>query len=237
MRQFILLLLTIAMMTVVLFACIASEKDEWVESNNSLQQRFVEEQQEEIEIVDDSTVATVLAPESPVGGVVRVEWAAENLVEGVFDGDGEDEIASDARDLALAMGWNASTGMFALSLGGVKTTSGPILEPVNARGEPFPHFIDPRTGQPVPPPPAALKWTPKEMRVPWNRELRSEFIREWARKGYRTPPGGWPSNDVHHIIPREWGGTNDFWNLVPVQQEIHRTLINKWWNAFVSMLD
>ena len=225
------------MMTVVLFACINSDQNEWKQSADTLEERFVEQQQEEIEVVSDSTVATVFAPESPVSGAAKVVWAGENLVEEAFDGDGDEEIVSDARDFALAMGWNAANGMFALSLGGVKETGGVILEPINARGDPFPNFIDPRTGQAVPPPPAALKWVSKEMRVPWNRELRSEFIREWARQGYRTPPGGWPSNDIHHIIPREWGGTNDFWNLVPVQQEVHRTLVNKWWNSFVSMLD
>jgi hypothetical protein len=223
------------MAVVVLGACLNSDQNEWTQSANTLQDRFVEQQQEEIDIVSDDKIATVFAPESPVSGGARVVWAGENLIEGVFDGDSEDEIISDARDLTLAMGWNASTGLFALSLGGVKSVKGPILEPVNARGDIFPDIIDPRTGQKLSPPPADLVWVEKANRVPWSRELRSEFIREWARKGYRTPPGGWPSNDLHHIIPREWGGTNDFWNLVPVLKETHRTILNRWWNAYVSM--
>lgn len=33
----------------------------------------------------------------------------------------------------------------------------------------------------------------------------------------KTKRGGWAEYDIHHIKPREYGGTNDFWNLVPVQ--------------------
>jgi hypothetical protein len=38
--------------------------------------------------------------------------------------------------------------------------------------------------------------------------------------------------DIHHITPREFGGTNDFWNLVPVERSIHQTQFNPFWSQF-----
>lgn len=35
--------------------------------------------------------------------------------------------------------------------------------------------------------------------------------------------------DIHHIKPREYGGTNDFWNLTPVQRRTHQQEFNKFW--------
>lgn len=34
--------------------------------------------------------------------------------------------------------------------------------------------------------------------------------------------------DVHHIIPREYGGTNDYSNLIPLAVSDHRT-VTSWW--------
>jgi hypothetical protein len=34
--------------------------------------------------------------------------------------------------------------------------------------------------------------------------------------------GGWDMYDMHHILPRKYGGTNDFWNLVPALRSIHQ---------------
>jgi len=34
------------------------------------------------------------------------------------------------------------------------------------------------------------------------------------------------------IIPREYGGTNDFSNLVPVLRDVHRQEFNPWWMGY-----
>ncbi len=38
--------------------------------------------------------------------------------------------------------------------------------------------------------------------------------------------------DIHHIHPREFGGTNDFWNLVPVERASTHKLFNTLWREF-----
>jgi len=106
--------------------------------------------------------------------------------------------------------------------------------PVNSKGDPYPKMTDPRTGQDVPFP-AQNQWTwiPEENRVTWNNVTRGEFIKEWIDRGYPDYGPGWKDLDIHHILPREWSGTNDFWNLVPMDRNFHNTVVTPWWNAFV----
>ena len=88
---------------------------------------------------------------------------------------------------------------------------------------------------------------PANERVPWygKKEIadmyrtndsdilcRSDFIREWNRRGYQTPEGGWDLYEIHHILPREFGGTNDFDNLTPLIKYVHRSIVTPWWNNF-----
>lgn len=55
-----------------------------------------------------------------------------------------------------------------------------------------------------------------EQRVTWDSSNKNEFIREWHERGYPEPPGWWSEYGIHHITPKEYGETNDFDNLVPV---------------------
>jgi RHS repeat-associated protein len=105
--------------------------------------------------------------------------------------------------------------------------------PVNSRGDPYPTVIDPRTGEPIPFPEGELQIVPKESRVGWNNFTRGQFIREWVDRGYPEPEEGWENVDIHHILPRKYGGTNDFWNLVPVDRVFHEQILTPWWNAFL----
>lgn len=73
---------------------------------------------------------------------------------------------------------------------------------------------------------------PVSERVPWGPEQRAAYIKEWYNRGYATPEGGWQNYDIHHIIPREYGGTNDFNNLVPVERGVHQTEFNSWWRNY-----
>lgn len=70
-------------------------------------------------------------------------------------------------------------------------------------------------------PEGELKVVPKDQHVEWNNITRGEYIKEWYDRGYQTPAGGWGKYDIHHILPREYGGTNIFENLVPVERTIH----------------
>lgn len=100
---------------------------------------------------------------------------------------------------------------------------------MNRSGVSYPSVIDPRTGQPIQFPEGDLVRVPKSARVEWGLKERGEFIAEWYRQGYPTPSGGWSDYDIHHIRPREFGGTNDFWNLVPVKRTVHQQQLNPFW--------
>ena len=100
---------------------------------------------------------------------------------------------------------------------------------VNITGKSYPEIIDPRTNKPIQAPPDNLGEVPYNQRVSWTSYDRAEFIKQWIEKGYSEPEGGWELYDIHQIIPREYGGTNDFENLVPVLREVHQQVLNKWW--------
>ena len=100
---------------------------------------------------------------------------------------------------------------------------------VNAAGVPYPTVTDLRTGSPIAYPGDGLSRVPVAERVTWNAQDRGAFIKEWYDRGFETPPGGWAGYDIHHVQPREYGGTNDFDNLVPVPRDIHQQQFNPWW--------
>lgn len=102
----------------------------------------------------------------------------------------------------------------------------------NSKGDLYPNLNDPRTGEPIHQPPPGLERVPVEDRVPWGATERGEFIKDWYDRGYDTPPGGWSEYDIHHITPREYGGTNDFDNLVPVPRTDHQQQFNPWWSGY-----
>ncbi|MFN6108378.1 MAG: RHS repeat-associated core domain-containing protein, partial [Planctomycetaceae bacterium] len=100
----------------------------------------------------------------------------------------------------------------------------------------YPKVVDPRTGRNIGFPTGIVGRVDSTLRVSWDSKLdRAAFIAEWYRRGYPTPPGGWPNYDIHHIHPREFGGTNDFWNLVPVERETHQELFNEFWREFICL--
>jgi hypothetical protein len=104
---------------------------------------------------------------------------------------------------------------------------GPV---VNAKGVAYPRVLDPRTGEPIPAPPAGLSKVPKADRTPrGDARDRGAYIKEYYDRGYSTPEGGWKPYDIHHIIPLEYGGTNDFDNRVPVDRTVHQQQFNPWW--------
>jgi hypothetical protein len=98
----------------------------------------------------------------------------------------------------------------------------------------YPRVTDLRTGRPIRFPTNSLQIVPREQRVLWGANERAAFIKEWHERGYPRPPGGWDKYDIHHIQPRELGGTNDFWNLTPVERETHQSLFNAFWREFVE---
>lgn len=103
---------------------------------------------------------------------------------------------------------------------------------LNRAGQAYPEIPDPRTGRVIPQPGSGLQKVPIGQRVPWGSQERGAFIKEWYDRGYSTPQGGWSDYDIHHIVPREYGGTNAFDNLVPVLRTDHQQLFNPWWRNY-----
>jgi hypothetical protein len=100
--------------------------------------------------------------------------------------------------------------------------------PTNGRGDPYPVMTNPGTGEEVPFPEGNLQQVPQEDRVEWNNMTRGAFIKQWYDNRYSTPDGGWEGYDIHHILPREYGGTNDFQNLVPLPRDLHQQVVTPW---------
>jgi hypothetical protein len=99
----------------------------------------------------------------------------------------------------------------------------------------YPQIIDLRTGRSIPMPSDIGEIVSKAQRVSWGARERGEFISEWYRRGYKTPRGGWEYYDIHHIKPREFGGTNDFWNLAPVERQMHQNSFSNFWREFTGL--
>jgi len=111
---------------------------------------------------------------------------------------------------------------------------GSLVAKVKAALWRYPKVTDARTGRAISFPTGDLKVVAKEARVSWDSHDRAAFIKAWHDRGYEAPRGGWAEYDIHHIHPRELGGTNDFWNLVPVQRETHQKWLNSFWQKFID---
>jgi hypothetical protein len=98
---------------------------------------------------------------------------------------------------------------------------------VNKAGTFYPEVPDLRTGRSIAFPIGDLQPVDIGQRVEWGAKQRGEFIQEWYR-GYQTPRGGWTEYDVPHIRPREFGGSNDFWNLTPIPRQTHPDFNDFW---------
>ena len=106
--------------------------------------------------------------------------------------------------------------------------------PINPSGNPYPCTRDIRTGQNIPYPFAAGQEPPA--RIPRNQRLSrnpNKYKRDYVCKyHFKTPQlegnDPWEEYQIHHIFPLEYGGTNDFWNQVPLLGPDHRPFTTYW---------
>ncbi|MCL4854059.1 MAG: hypothetical protein KJZ78_22095 [Bryobacteraceae bacterium] len=102
-----------------------------------------------------------------------------------------------------------------------------LVNQITAHFQDYPRIIDPRTGSDIEFPVNLVERIGTQANpLPWTNIERGKFISEWIQRGYPVPPEGWSSVQIHHIKPREWGGTNDFWNLVPLSPAEHTQFSN-----------
>lgn len=84
--------------------------------------------------------------------------------------------------------------------------------------------------------PARADWAPVPVgsRVKWGSTERKAYV-NWYKLTFGPPPFNIDDGyqyEIHHIKPREYGGTNDPGNLIPLPYSYHRQVVNVWWNAY-----
>ncbi|KAA6447010.1 HNH endonuclease [Bacillus swezeyi] len=76
---------------------------------------------------------------------------------------------------------------------------------------------------------ANMKTVPEDKRTPWDSSKdRYAYIKKYINT-YGNPKWDWHDFDIHHVIPREYGGNNAFNNLYPLPRELHQQVVNSWW--------
>ena len=138
--------------------------------------------------------------------------------------------ANNANDLARVLDLGGYSGKQAERIS--DAAKGTTRAIANKAGKAYPDVIDPRTGKAIGFPEGNLSKVPKGDRVSWGHQERGDYIAEWHRRGHPEPAGGWSEYDIHHIKPREYGGSNAFDNLVPVQRATHQDEFNAFWRDY-----
>lgn len=66
--------------------------------------------------------------------------------------------------------------------------------------------------------------------IAWNG--RNAYIK-WFNNKYNNGknPWDWSGYEIHHIRPRQYGGTNEYSNLIPLPKNIHTTFTT-WWRNY-----
>jgi hypothetical protein len=145
---------------------------------------------------------------------------------------------------SVSIGYYAAEGMYSDMDGLKNSRGGGSGKIVNKKGVEYPNVTDLKTGKPIEAPPDDLQVIPTEERVPWYMNkyeadryrkspdeilCKEDFIQEWYKRGFSDPSKDWKEYDIHHIVPREYGGQNTFENLTPVLRSVHQSQFNKWW--------
>lgn len=89
-------------------------------------------------------------------------------------------------------------------------------------------YTDPISGSSIGEPNA--DWTKTSSPVSWTKTDRNNF-RNWYISTYNQPNYNWTNVEIHHIQPREYGGTNSYSNLIPLPKGVH-TLYTSWFAGY-----
>lgn len=99
----------------------------------------------------------------------------------------------------------------------------------NSKATLYPYYKDPVSGKVMTEPTTTTmsKTTP----IDWTTTDRSDYIKKYSelypKNGYT-----WKDYDIHHIKPREYGGKNEFSNLIPIPRNFHVYTVNDWWRYY-----
>ncbi|MCY8378393.1 hypothetical protein [Bacillus haynesii] len=100
----------------------------------------------------------------------------------------------------------------------------------NKKGTFFPNYTDQQSGlNLLAPSNVFIKKVPKEKRAKWGNKERAAY-RDWYEKQYGKKT--WLKYEIHHQLPRAYGGGNMTKNLIPVERSFHRGEITPWWASY-----
>ncbi|MEG7378897.1 HNH endonuclease signature motif containing protein [Bacillus subtilis] len=119
--------------------------------------------------------------------------------------------------------------------GTVPDTSTGTLAPVlaNKIGWLYPEIRNNHSKKTMPVPAKAnFPIIPKDDREEWDSsDDRNNYIKKYI-KTYGDPKWNWSGLDIHHVLPREYGGDNSFNNLFPLPRDMHQQILNPWWMKY-----
>ncbi|OOZ79438.1 HNH endonuclease [Bacillus cereus] len=117
-------------------------------------------------------------------------------------------------------------------LGGYPKSSSGQSNPTlaNKKGVMYPEIYNSHSKEYMPIP-ARANLTKVDNPVIWDNYKRAAYIAEYVNT-YGNPGWDWSALDIHHVIPRIYGGSNSFGNLYPLPREIHQQIVNPWWSAY-----
>ena len=161
------------------------------------------------------------------GSGYDIEWTGANIYVGKTHSKDYKVLATNFR-MAKATSTAGWTGL------GVKTSSDsskPVL--ANKKAKIYPSVKNTHNGKTMARPTKAnMPVVPKENRVPWDSSVqRGIYIAHYIGT-YGNPPWKWVDYDIHHVIPREYGGSNANSNLFPLIRNVHQKVLNPWWSAY-----
>ncbi|WP_106769090.1 HNH endonuclease [Paenibacillus faecalis] len=99
---------------------------------------------------------------------------------------------------------------------------------VNKIGDLYPVYTDPASKK-VMKEPARADWA-RVPSVKWTTHDRNKYI-QWYNKKYPNVYD-WNKNHVHHMRPRNLGGTNDYSNLIPLPKTFHTGTVSPWFTRY-----
>ncbi|MFC9706597.1 HNH endonuclease signature motif containing protein [Paenibacillus sp. NPDC056933] len=101
----------------------------------------------------------------------------------------------------------------------------------NKRATVYPHHYDPYSNKTMAEP-ARTDWA-RTASVTWGKTERGVYIKKYSEL---YPSNGWnwdgAVTHIHHVRPREYGGTNAFDNLIPIPARVHESIVSPWFTGY-----
>ena len=101
----------------------------------------------------------------------------------------------------------------------------------NKKAVRYPDYTDPGSNKLMYVPSTNLTKVASSYRVSWTSTDRKNYIK-WYDSNYPNKIKDWSKYQIHHIRPREYGGTNDYSNLIPLPTTYHQKTVTPWWSNY-----